>query len=59
MSQVGFKPVIPVFERAKAAHALDRAATVIGEHNMFTTPKHKYIKQDSTSLTSIFLNQFN
>jgi hypothetical protein len=31
MSQVEFKPTIPVFERAKTAvHALDRAATMIG-----------------------------
>jgi hypothetical protein len=27
---VGFESTIPVFERAKAFHALDRAATVIG-----------------------------
>jgi hypothetical protein len=30
MPQVGFEPTIPVFERAKTVHALDRAATVIG-----------------------------
>jgi hypothetical protein len=30
MPQVGFKPIFPVFERAKTVHALDRAATVIG-----------------------------
>jgi hypothetical protein len=30
MSQVGFEPTIPVFDRAKAVHALDRATTVIG-----------------------------
>jgi hypothetical protein len=30
MSQVGFEPTIPVFERAKTVHALDRAAIVIG-----------------------------
>jgi hypothetical protein len=29
MSQVGFEPTIPVFERTKTIHALDRAATVI------------------------------
>jgi FAD synthase len=29
MSRVGFEPTIPAFERAKAVHALDRAATVI------------------------------
>jgi hypothetical protein len=31
MSQLGFEPTIPVFERTKTVHALDRAATVIGE----------------------------
>jgi hypothetical protein len=30
MPQVGFEPMIPVLERAKTVHALDRAATVIG-----------------------------
>jgi hypothetical protein len=30
MPRVGFEPKIPVFERAKTVHALDRAATVIG-----------------------------
>jgi hypothetical protein len=30
MPQVGFKPTIPVFERAKTVRALGRAATVIG-----------------------------
>jgi hypothetical protein len=33
MSQVGFEPTIPVFERAKTVHALDRAATVIGYYS--------------------------
>jgi hypothetical protein len=30
MPRVGFELTIPVFERAKKFHALDRAATVIG-----------------------------
>jgi hypothetical protein len=30
MPRVGFEPTIPVFERAKPVHALDRAAAVIG-----------------------------
>jgi hypothetical protein len=30
MPQVGFEPTIPVFERAKTVHALDRMATVMG-----------------------------
>jgi hypothetical protein len=31
MPQVGFEPAILVFEQAKTVHALDRAATVIGQ----------------------------
>jgi hypothetical protein len=30
MPRLGFEPTIPVFERAKTVHALDRAVTVIG-----------------------------
>jgi hypothetical protein len=30
MPRVEFEPTIPVFERAKTVHALDRAATVVG-----------------------------
>jgi hypothetical protein len=30
MPQVGYEPMIPVFERAKTVHTLDRAATLIG-----------------------------
>jgi hypothetical protein len=30
MSRVGLEPTIPVLERAKTVHALDRAATVTG-----------------------------
>jgi hypothetical protein len=30
MPRMRFQPTIPVFERGKTAHALDRAATVIG-----------------------------
>jgi hypothetical protein len=30
MPRVRFEPMIPVFERAKTVHALDRTATVIG-----------------------------
>jgi hypothetical protein len=32
MSQMRFEHTIPLFERRKAVHALDRAATVIGKH---------------------------
>jgi hypothetical protein len=34
MPQVEFEPAIPVFERAKAVHVLDRAASVIGTWNI-------------------------
>jgi hypothetical protein len=30
MPSVGFEPTIPMFERAKTVHALDRAVNVIG-----------------------------
>jgi hypothetical protein len=30
MSPVGFKPMVPVFERAKTFHVFDRTATVAG-----------------------------
>jgi hypothetical protein len=32
MPRVGFEPTIPLLERAKTVHALDRAATVIGRN---------------------------
>jgi hypothetical protein len=31
MPPVGFEPTIPVFDLVKTVHALDRAATVIGD----------------------------
>jgi hypothetical protein len=31
MPPVGFEPPIPVFERTKTVHALDRAVTVFGK----------------------------
>jgi hypothetical protein len=39
MPQVGFEPTIPVFERAKTVHALDRAAAVIGRKIIQTMEK--------------------
>jgi hypothetical protein len=33
--QVGYEPTIPVFEREKTVHALDRAAIVIGIGNLY------------------------
>jgi hypothetical protein len=34
MSRVGFKPTISMFEQAKTAHALARAAIVIGKNDV-------------------------
>jgi hypothetical protein len=39
MPRLGFDPTIPVFERAKTVHALDRAATVIGDIKNMQTCK--------------------
>jgi hypothetical protein len=36
MPRVGFEPMIPVFEREKTGHALDRAVAVIGTALLFT-----------------------
>jgi FAD synthase len=36
MPRVGFEPTIPAFERAKAVHALDRVATVIGQMFLYS-----------------------
>jgi hypothetical protein len=35
MSLEGFEPTIPVFERTKTVHALDRAATVISWNDKY------------------------
>jgi hypothetical protein len=39
MPWVGFEPTIPVLQRAKTVHALDRAATVIGPDEMYMRQK--------------------
>jgi hypothetical protein len=46
MPQVGFEPTTPVFERAKIVHALDSAATVIGDFTSYVN-----IKSIPTKLT--------
>jgi hypothetical protein len=48
MPQVGFELTIPVFKRAKAVHALDRAATVFGTVNV------TIIIKLSTEMTIVF-----
>jgi hypothetical protein len=47
MTQVGFEPTVPVFERLKTVHALDLAATVIG--NTFDTNRKCYILNGNQS----------
>jgi hypothetical protein len=42
MPQLGFEPMILVFERAKTVHASDRVATVIGSL-YYCPPPPKYI----------------
>jgi hypothetical protein len=53
MPSVRFEPTIPVFERAKTVHALDRAATVIGSRSR---PVEIYL-QSSIRLHSLVLKQ--
>jgi hypothetical protein len=44
MPQMRFEPTIPLFERAKTVHALDRAATVTGNTNPTTNRNNREIK---------------
>jgi hypothetical protein len=39
MPRMEFEPKIPVFERAKKAHALDRAAAVVGNRGTYSCLK--------------------
>jgi hypothetical protein len=48
MPQVGFEPTIPVFERAKTFHVIDRAATVIG-YKIFRSMKLKPVPKTMCS----------
>jgi hypothetical protein len=50
MSRVGFEPMIPVFERAKTVHALDRAATVIGNYFEYAV---KYATHNNSFITEV------
>jgi hypothetical protein len=50
MPQAEFKPLIPVFERAKIIYALDRSATVIG---VYISQKYKF----ATSLVMLMIRQ--
>jgi hypothetical protein len=55
MPRVGFEPTIPVFERAKMVHALDRAAAVIGTFTFtftftYTLSFHLYTGLSKTQL---------
>jgi hypothetical protein len=54
MSRVGFEPTTPVLERAKTVHALDRAATVIGDAHVY----FYWINIINLNQKQIFLTQF-
>jgi hypothetical protein len=43
MPKVGFKPMIPVFEWAKAVHALDSVATMMGMDYIYFQKNKKSI----------------
>jgi hypothetical protein len=52
MPCVGFEPTIPVLERAKAVHALDRAATVAGQLRTVATDNNTVVAQRLLSFCS-------
>jgi hypothetical protein len=43
MPRVGFEPTIPVSERAKRVHALDRDATAIDIKRLYPFQKTRYV----------------
>jgi hypothetical protein len=58
MPQVVFEPTIQVFERTKKVHALDRAATGVGNGEIYKLERPKFILQhkrrgNSTSLIRV------
>jgi hypothetical protein len=60
MPRVGFEPTVPSLERAKTVHALDRAATVIGDFNLYWCQiwlfrYRKVATAQNTRLTSLLL----
>jgi hypothetical protein len=58
MPRVGFEPTIPAFERAKTVHALDRAATVIGElqglTDYYSAGKHSFLKDSDDDVLQLY-----
>jgi hypothetical protein len=50
MPRVEFEPTIPVFERAKTVHALDRAATVIGITNLYHLQNTKITRNQMSQI---------
>jgi hypothetical protein len=46
MPLAGFEPTIPVFKRAKAFHALDRAATMTGSIFLYVQPNRNQAASD-------------
>jgi hypothetical protein len=61
MARIEFEPTIPVFEREKTFHALDLAATVVGNifqhltYKLFSTMLHIGIKVIKHFCSSEFL----
>jgi hypothetical protein len=54
MPQVGFEHMIPVFERANTVHALDHAATVIGNNSAPTSEKNHCISIRTSNRLMLF-----
>jgi hypothetical protein len=48
MLPVGLEPTIPGSERAKTGHALDRAATVIGNFTFYLVIKYNNVRRNET-----------
>jgi hypothetical protein len=55
MPQVRFEPTIPALKRVKTVHALDHAATVIGEAKIKRRKNQKDITRDSFETTILLI----
>jgi hypothetical protein len=50
MPRLGVQPTIPLFERAKTFHTLDRAATVIGKLLITNKINYRFMQAKNTVL---------
>jgi hypothetical protein len=58
MPWVAFEPTVPVFEKVKTVHALDRAATVSGEITYIHVQREEWWNEQKVWLFTYFIYSF-